>query len=245
VGQPSTFRTPSITRERDWIPSPAPTLDAAGHAYEPLASLVTRELRDAIVEGRLRPGSPIRQEAVAREYGTSRIPVREALRQLENEGFVTIVPHSGARVATLDFEECLEVYKIRERIEPLAFSESVGRLTDQQLQTLSSLALEIEENVDDEKAWIDVDRRFHLGCYPGAPPRLARMIVGFWHSTQKYRRLLTQTLTADDYRAYHHEHRLMVIALAQGNAPAGEALVRLHIERSRMRLAASRELFDR
>lgn len=217
--------------------------DADRAGYRPLATLVTQELRNAILEGRLKPGTPIRQEQVAREYGTSRIPVREALRQLENEGLVTIVPRSGARVATLDFEECLEIYKIRERIEPLAFAESVGRLTAAQLAELERLAGEIERS-DDEKAWIDVDRRFHLGCYVGAPPRLARMIVGFWHSTQKYRRLLVQTLTPEDYAAYHGEHRLMVTALAQGNASAGEALVRMHIERSRLRLSAARDLFD-
>jgi DNA-binding GntR family transcriptional regulator len=217
---------------------------ATATTYRPLAALVTEELRNAILDGRLKPGTPIRQETVAREFGTSRIPVREALRQLENEGLVTIVPHSGARVATLDFEECLEIYKIRERIEPLAFAESVGRLRGEQLEMLDLLAGEIEASVNDEKAWIDIDRRFHLGCYAGAPPRLARMIVGFWDATQKYRRILTQTLMPEDYDAYHREHRLMVTALAQGNGSAGEALVRMHLERSRLRLSACRELFD-
>jgi DNA-binding GntR family transcriptional regulator len=160
---------------------------------------VTEELRNAILDGRLKPGTPIRQETIAREFGTSRIPVREALRQLENEGLVTIVPYSGARVATLDFEACLEIYKIRERIEPLAFAESVGRLGGEQLEMLDLLAGAIEASLADEKAWIDIDRRFHLGCYAEAPPRLARMIVGFWDATQKYRRILTQTLMPEDY----------------------------------------------
>jgi DNA-binding GntR family transcriptional regulator len=217
---------------------------ATAVSYQPLATHVTRQLRDAILDGRLKPGAPVRQEAVAREFGTSRIPVREALCQLENEGLVTIVPHCGARVATLDFDECLQIYKIRERIEPLAFAESVGRLTHGQLQTLDGLAAQIEASSHDKKAWIDIDRRFHLGCYEGAPPRLARMIVGFWHATQKYRRILTPVLSPEDFDAYHREHRLMVTALAQGNASAGEALVRMHIERSRTRLSANRELFD-
>lgn len=224
---------------------PSAAESGGGVAYEPLAQTVTRHLRDAIFDGRVAPGTPIRQEAVAQELGTSRIPVREALRQLEVEGLVTIVPHSGARVATLDFEECLEIYKIRERIEPLAFAESSGRLTGVQLATVARLCREVEDSFGDDKAWIDVDRRFHLSCYAAAPPRLARMIVGFWHSTQKYRRILTQVLSTDDYDAYHGEHRLMVGALAHGNASAGEALVRMHIERSRMRLSEHRDLFDR
>jgi DNA-binding GntR family transcriptional regulator len=212
-------------------------------AYTPLAQMVIEELRTAILEGRLEPGTPIRQEAIAREQGTSRIPVREALRQLEAEGLVTIVPHSGARVAMLDFEECLEIYRIRERIEPLAFGESVGRLTSQQLASLDRLCDEIEAKRGD-KAWIDVDRRFHLGCYAGASPRLARMIGGFWHATQKYRRILQQTLGDADYDAYHHQHRLMVDSLRTGNVPAGEALVRMHIGRSLLLFSDHRELFD-
>ena len=205
---------------------------------------MTEQLRDAIFDGRLAPGTPIRQEAVARDLGTSRIPVREALHQLEVEGLVTIVPHSGARVATLDFEECLEIYRIRERIEPLALADSVGRLSGEQLATIGRLCDEIEAERGD-RAWIDVDRRFHLGCYAGASPRLARMIGGFWNATQKYRRVLQQTLSDVDYDAYHHEHRLMVDALATGNVSAGEALVRMHIGRSLALFSDHRELFDR
>jgi DNA-binding GntR family transcriptional regulator len=130
---------------------------ATAVSYQPLVAHVAQQLRDAILDGRLKPGTPVRQEAVAREFGTSRIPVREALSQLENEGLVTIVPHCGARVATLDFDECLEIYKIRERIEPLTFAESVGRFTHGQLQTLNGLAAQIEAS-DDQKVWIDIDR---------------------------------------------------------------------------------------
>lgn len=234
---------PATTHEPASELDPPTTVAERPPGYEPLARAVTRHLRDAIFDGRLAPGARIRQEAVAQELGTSRIPVREALRQLEVEGLVTIVPHSGARVATLDFAECLEIYKIRERIEPLAFAESAGRLGESQLALVARLCREIEPSRG-ERAWIDVDRRFHLACYAGAPPRLAKMILGFWHSTQKYRRLLLETLTDEDYEAYHAEHRLMVDALATGSAAAGEALVRMHIERSRRKLSAHRHLFD-
>ncbi len=219
---------------------------ARGAAYQPLATAVTNELRDAILDGRLRPGAPIRQEAIARQYGTSRIPVREALRQLEAEGLVTIRPRSGARVATVDFEECLEIYKIRERLEPLAFGESVGRLTRGQLATVRRLAEETEAVAADHSAWLDADRRFHLACYVGVPtPRLLSMIVGFWNTTQQYRRLLVSTLRPVDFEIYHREHWLMTEALRGGSVRAGEELVRTHIERSRMRLSEHRKLFDR
>src|SRR5688500_8192020 len=97
---------------------------------ESLTDVAARWVRDAILERRLRPGEPIRQQAVARQLGMSTIPLREALRQLESEGLVVIRPHAGARVALLDFEECVESYQLRERVEPLAFSKSIESITD-------------------------------------------------------------------------------------------------------------------
>jgi len=89
---------------------------------------VTLDIKNLILSGDLAPGSRIRQEELALRFGTSRIPVREALRYLESEGLVTLKANSGAWVARLDLADCIEVYKIRERIEPLAISESVLHL---------------------------------------------------------------------------------------------------------------------
>jgi DNA-binding GntR family transcriptional regulator len=207
--------------------------------YQPRARDVARHLREAIFDGRLKGGQPVRQEAVALELGVSRIPVREALRQLEAEGLVVIRPHSGARVAKLDYEECEEIYRIRERLEPLALSESMRRISDEQL------AGELETLRGDPKAWLDGDRRLHVACYAGVPsPRLLETIVGYWNSTQQYRRVLLTTFSEQDYELAHAEHRLIIDALGSGNARAGEDLMRLHIERSRLRLARNRTLFD-
>ncbi len=82
-------------------------------------------LREAILAGRLSPGSRVRQEELAEEFGISRIPVREALRRLEAEGLVVLVPNSGAWVAKLDRAECVEIYRIREQIEPLAILDKL------------------------------------------------------------------------------------------------------------------------
>lgn len=224
------------------LPATEPKL---GPGYEPLARTVTRHLREAIFDGRLRSGDRLGQEAIARELGTSRIPVREALRELESEGLVTIVPHSGARVARLDFAECIEIYKIRERLEPLALAESAGRLRADQLLALRQLAGTIERWKDDPSRWLEADRRFHLACYAGAPlPRLLRAIESFWSTTQQYRRILLSTFAREDYELFESEHRLIVDSLERADAQTGEALVRAHIARSRERLTRNRELFD-
>jgi DNA-binding GntR family transcriptional regulator len=218
----------------------------AASTYEPRAEHVARALREAIASGELKPGDPIRQEAVAREFGTSRIPVREALRQLENEGLVDHRPNSGARVAILDFEECVAIYKIRERLEPLAISESVGRLTDEQLENVSRLARELESLTHDRDRWLTGDRQLHLACYEGvSSSRLLEMIQNFWNTTQRYRRALLTTFSDTDFEVVSADHVLMVNALVTNNARAAEELVRVAMERSRLRLESRRDLFDR
>jgi len=214
-------------------------------SYEPRAQDVARRLRDQIHDGTLRPGEPIRQEAVALAFGVSRIPVREALRQLEAEGLVVQRPHSGARVARLDYAECEEIYKMRERLEPLALAESIGRLSAEQLEHAFELARRLQQLQGDPHAWLEGDRQLHLACYAGVPtPRLLQTIIGFWNTTQQYRRILLTTFEVRDYELQHKEHDLILDALASGNARAGEDLMRAHIERSRLRLARNRDLFD-
>jgi DNA-binding GntR family transcriptional regulator len=212
--------------------------------YQPMAHAVTERLRDAIIAGEFRPGAAIRQETIAREMGTSRIPVREALRQLEAEGLITIRPHFGARVAVQDFEECMEVYKIREQLEPLAIAESMDRMSAGQVNEVAELADFIERSMDDAGGWIEADRRFHLACYVAAPlPRLLRTIDGYWNSTQQYRRIVLATFTPHDFQVWQAEHRLIAEAIRERDHEGGSALVRLHIERARRRLAAHPDLF--
>src|SRR5579884_2711457 len=174
---------------------------------ESLTLLVARSLRHAIFEGRLAPGTRIPQETVARELGVSRIPVREALRQLESEGLVVHRPNSGARVAVLDFDECVEIYKLRERIEPLAIAESAGRMDDVQLRAVEQLSHSLETQPRNPDTWLAGDREFHLSCYAGVQSdRLLAMIQNLWNTTQRYRRLLLQTFTSEDYDVQIAEH---------------------------------------
>ncbi len=238
----------AVTRDLDAEgPRSDPTQgsDAVEGGYEPRAQQVARWLRDAIYAGRLEAGQPVRQEAVAEELGVSRIPVREALRQLESEGLVVLRPPAGARVATLDFAECQEIYKMRERLEPLALSESMERITDEQLDEAQRLANELRRLHGDPHAWMEGDRQLHLACYAGvATPRLLRTIVGFWNTTQHYRRALLSTFSERDYELQHAEHDLIIDAMRTETVRIAEDLMRAHIERSRLRLRRNPDLFN-
>jgi len=213
--------------------------------YLPLGEAIARRVRDAILDGRLPPGTRVRQEALARRFGVSRIPVREALRLLESQGLVTLVPHSGARVARLDLAEHLELYRIREALEPLAAAASAPLLSDDQIAELQRLVDEIADAADDELRWLELDRQFHLGSYAAAQmPRLLGMIDDLWSTTQHYRRAYRSTLTGDDFAFVDLDHRYILDAFERRDAVDAEARVRSHIRRTRVVLSAHREVFE-
>jgi DNA-binding GntR family transcriptional regulator len=97
----------------------------AGQRYRTTQAMVAGGLRQGILSGALGGGRPLRQDEIAREFGVSRIPVREALRQLEGEGLVTFYPHRGATVSELPYEEATEIGEIRASSETLALKRAL------------------------------------------------------------------------------------------------------------------------
>lgn len=217
----------------------------AANSYEPLANLVTRQVREAILDGRLKPGGRVGQEQLARQFGVSRIPVREALRRLESEGLITLVPHSGARVARLDMSECNELYRIRELVEPTVLEESARRLTGDQLASLRKLVGDMEQAAGEPARWLDLDRRFHLQSFAAAPmPRMLSMVERFWNQTQHYRRAYLASDHGANRQVANFEHRLIFDAISLRD-PSGAAM-RLcsHIRRTRITLTKAPDLFE-
>lgn len=218
-----------------------------GRGYEPLSRIVARVVREAILDGRLPSGTRVQQEPLAKRLGTSRIPVREALQELEAEGLVTIVPHSGARVAKLDIAEHTETYRMREGIEPMAIAESAPLLTDEQIEEIRrhEAAVEASAGSADPYHWLAEDRAFHLATYVAAPmPRVLRMIEGFWNTTQQYRRAYLSTLNEERVELVNCEHRLLVDALERRDGVEAASLLASHIRRTRLTLSAHPELFE-
>lgn len=204
---------------------------------------VAASLREAILSGAMKPGARIRQEELAERFGSSRIPVREALRVLEAEGLVRLVANSGAWVAKLDLAECLETYKMRERLEPLALGEGIQALTEEEIARLEALAAEMEAAKEVE-TFLHLDRVFHLlSCSRAGMPMLEATIRSFWDRTQHYRRAYASLIGQEGQWVIHHEHRLLVEALRRRDRTDAEALLALHIRRTRLALAAHREIF--
>lgn len=214
---------------------------------EPLTEFVSRHLREEIVTGRLQPGQRIVQDAVARTYGTSRIPVREALRELASEGLVTIEPDVGARVAMMDLDDLMEVFMMREKLEPLAIRESVPRLTPVQVDELRALLEESERCADDGhvERYLDLDYRFHEGVVAGSPRlRLNRVVKSLWNAARQYRRAYMMRLPPYKFEIAVAEHRFILEALDRGAAEDAALVMELHIRRTREALAAHAEWFE-
>ncbi len=212
------------------------TAAASSTASERVAS----HLRAQILAGELAPGTRIRQEDVAAEFGASRLPVREALRMLAAEGLVELETNKGARVPELDGEELSIVYEMRERLEPLALTSSIPLLTPLAVAQLH----EIQDRIAREDGLIDfltLDRQFHMLTYSACPSvTLLTTVERFWNSTQHYRRAFMQVATPHRRAMVNAEHELLVDAIERQDVEDGERYLTGHIRRTRIELA---ELF--
>jgi DNA-binding GntR family transcriptional regulator len=207
--------------------------------------LVARRLREAILSGRLRPGDRIPQDTLAREFGTSRIPVREALAELESEGLIALVPHAGARVAKFNVPELEEVYRIREAVEPMVIAQSAEHLTGEQLAHLRLTIDEIEASSGRPETWLQLDRHFHVATYAGADlPRARALVESFWNRTQHYRRALIVALDAKAFEIVHLEHRAILDALERRSGEDAAAALHSHIRRTRKTLLKRAHVLD-
>src|SRR3954454_10199538 len=137
------------------LPSNKTNSSSATAGYVAVADTIADGLRDDILAWRLKPGDWIRQEAIARRYRASRMPVRQALLRLETEGLVTFTSHVGARVTTLTLADLDELYRLRERLEPLAVGESTLLLSGDQLAELAALERELREVGEADRPALD------------------------------------------------------------------------------------------
>ncbi|MGP3911631.1 GntR family transcriptional regulator [Nonomuraea sp. 10N515B] len=190
---------------------------------------VLGELRRAITTGRLRPGTPIRQDALAEELQVSRVPLREALKTLEGEGLVTYKAHKGYCVAALSLDDLREVYRIRELLEEEAVRRAVDRLTDADLDRLEAAQDEVEQAAEagDVLAMATANRLFHMTVFDCAGmPRLARLIRTLWDTTDAYRSMYYGD--AGNRERVIKEHRATLDALRRRAADEAVATLNVH-----------------
>ncbi|MEV0380368.1 GntR family transcriptional regulator [Nonomuraea sp. NPDC050643] len=209
----------------------------------PESQRVADHLREAILSGAIAPGERIRQEDLAERLGASRLPVREALRMLEAEGLTEHHPRRGARVPLLDRHQVDVIYQMRERLEPLALTESIPHLTTDDHHRLALIQDKIEANTDVGE-FLALDREFHLLTYSGcAIEQLSGMVVRLWNATQHHRRAFMHLTGPSRRWVVNAEHRLLLDAIERRDAVDAERCLTGHIRRTRVELSHHPEVF--
>jgi DNA-binding GntR family transcriptional regulator len=202
-------------------------------------------LRKEILAGDYSPGDRLFQDVVAEQFGTSRIPVREAFRILEAEGLTEVLPNRGARVPSLDLYEVNTYYRMRERLEPLTLAESLEHLTDAHVDRMESVQEQIERGTDVAE-FLSLDRDFHMTSYAGCrSEQLLSTTVRLWNATQHYRRAFMLLAGDDRMVIVNAEHRLILDACRRRDAEDAQRFLEGHIRRTRVALVSHPELFER
>jgi DNA-binding GntR family transcriptional regulator len=207
--------------------------------HRTLSSAIVDRLRQQILDGSYPAGSQLRQDALAQAFEVSRIPVREALFQLEAEGFVRIVPHKGAIVSGLSLDEINDVFDLRKLLEPRLLASSVPALTARDFAAVADMEAAFEEAMAarDIGRWGVLNADFHLALYARATqPRTLSVVAGLLQTSDRYTRLQLQRDSSIE-RA-QAEHNELIRLCREGRMKEAARLLVDHIELVRRDLVA-------
>ncbi len=211
--------------------------DGTAHAY--------REMREAILNGDLAPGSVLSQVQIAARLGVSRTPLREAIRLLQTEGLVDSKARHRVRVAPVDLADLDVLYSMRILLEPLGVFGTVPKLTDQDIGEIEGAfdqmtAAVAERSLDDIK---EPHRQFHFGFFRYSGERLHRSLADLWDHAERYRLLYTSS--AEDQLAMamlaSREHRAILDAARERDADKCSSLVARHLSRTALTIFANED----
>ncbi|KKA04503.1 GntR family transcriptional regulator [Pseudomonas ogarae] len=188
-------------------PKPLSTIQVNGPIPADQArSIIEESLREAILDGRLPCGTALRQQELADLFGVSRMPVREALRQLEAQSLLNVVQHKGAVVAPLITNNAVETYALRSVLESFALRLSIPLLDDNDL-TMAAQYIEQLETQTEHAEIGKLNRLFHMSLYHKAPnSKLLDLIERELNEEERFLRFHLSSmglgkLSQDDHRA--------------------------------------------
>ena len=146
---------------------------------------VLNKLMDWIMDGKLKMGEKLNTEELARQLGVSRMPIREALKSLEKMGLAESIPYVGVKLVSLEQEDVLQIYLMRQLLEPLAAGEACKKITEEQIHDLEEIHKEYipiveADEIDAKKLYLQ-NRKFHFAIYSiSEMDRVCAMIESLW-----------------------------------------------------------------
>lgn len=187
-------------------------------------------LRDAIVTGRMRPGQPLVESRLANDLGMSRTPIREAIKRLEQEGLVQIVPYKGATVTTLSLDDVREIFELRAALEGWAARQAAGRIRPAQVKTLEGLIRQMRqaEKRNAIREFFDLDTAFHRDITSVAGNRRIAGILDTLVGQTNRIRVLSMKMPGRISRSVA-EHLGILEALRKKDGELAEREMRTHI----------------
>jgi len=210
-----------------------------------MAERVFEEIQDAIVRGDVAPGTRLAEPDLARQYGVSRGPLREALQRLEARHLVERIPHVGARVAALSFERLIDIYRAREALEGMACRLATEYGSEAELAALEDL-LEEHGDLGEVRAGLgyfqkEGDLDFHFRIARASNNAILEQLLceELYHLMRLYRYKFSGFQGRPKLAL--EEHRRIVAAMREGDADFAELLMRRHIAAARRTIEAAHQ----
>ncbi len=207
-----------------------------------LPEALAGSLRERILNGEFKPGESLVQEALAEEYECSRMPVREAFRQLEAAGLIVTKVHKGAVVAAMPAEQAQELYELRVNLESVLLEHAIPNMTDADLDASEQVLRELEKAYEerDINRWGSLNWEFHRSLYvPANRTQTLAIVQGVNLQVERYVRL--QLLISETFEAAQKEHRALLEYCRARNVEAAVALLKQHIRDAGDSLVSSLE----
>lgn len=199
--------------------------------FLPLRDVVFKTLRQAILTGELKPGERLMEIHLANRLGVSRTPIREAIRKLELEGLVTMIPRRGAEVAQITVKNLKDVLEVRKALDALAIELACERITDEELVALEEACIKFEEATLTKDARLiakeDVELH-HIIVKASRNDKLDQMVNNL--AEQMYRYRFEHVKDASQHQRLIEEHKIILESLRSKNNNRASEAVKIHID---------------
>ncbi|MBQ8857747.1 MAG: GntR family transcriptional regulator [Lachnospiraceae bacterium] len=205
------------------------------NAYLPLRDVVFQTLRQAILKGELQPGERLMEIKLAERLGVSRTPIREAIRKLELEGLVVMIPRKGAAVANITEKDTKDVLEVRRTLEMFAVEVACDRITPEQLVQLkeAAKAFEASNGSMDLIRIAETDMHFHEIIYEATHnERLVQMLNNLRENMYRYR--IEYLKDPNYYNSLVAEHQEILDAVENGDKERARVCMRDHIDNQQL-----------
>ncbi|WP_397450821.1 GntR family transcriptional regulator [Pseudomonas sp. NA-150] len=192
-------------------------------------AVIEEKLRNAILDGRIPSGMALRQQELATLFGVSRMPVREALRQLEAQSLLRVEPHKGAVVAPLIGEDAVDAYALRILLESEALRLSIPHLTENDIHAARGYIEKLEVETDYSQMGT-LNRMFHMALYCKAPnQRLLRLVEQGLNEEERFLRFNLSAMGLG--KLSQDDHWALLNAVAEKSTNEAVSVLAYHLNR--------------